>query len=883
MRVFIDEFYYENIENRGGHAAIGTFDRHYRSSRNFIANLKHVGPILVSVARDGAVTRVLVRSVLGFREYRFSNRHIPGCPWFFGIRNSLARYFNDTVDGWSYSEANAANKRLSSIMGIFSSMFSFGSSWPLTNAVESVRRGMYSAITAQMMESPDAFLLRKILGKLAEIGPEHAGEPDREFHRAPIYVNVVVDAVERIPLGLLGKKIILADEDCNVSAEEVACLAVSFRETKSLQSALLGFVFNEVEYFNQLNSFHHDVVLRSGCDESIFEALFREFVDVYEFEAGFLRLMESVIGNMDIDMEALVRDPQYFRVHAKSVDGLMEEDEDILGTIVSAFNSHLTGLECYGRLMLRHEDSLDALEKYKAYGVEGLPGEKEMRECFCNCLQRIVRYPLLVNDILRNMDESSVYLDDMKAIYLRIVKLICIVDKRKEGHDNLRSTQIIQEKVLQLPAHVLGGEMAFLAQLNCEDVYGEPKTLFLLSSMLVVADRRGPPVSILDPNSRKYVSQEVFKLGQIDICVFGKSGLKITMLSAEEGMCEMEEMHGDVSIGVQYFLGCSSSSRAEFVQIFHRTRIPTSDVFVSFGNVFFRLVGSAACVDEGSDMAIYTCLEDFEASGHQFAGLLDLDRFTFRLRSDGDVVYEHRRMHDGQRFREQFAETVVNAVQLRRAMQASQSTPRDAPQTFARFRVSLREIVEKHGDAAMARFDERLSRVDEVSLSLKINRAKALVEYMNRSLSYIEEDSSIVQCLDDDAGKARENMQQLCISVLESREIEDSMLDEYELEIVLDLLMYLIRTNIYVFFDLDDISAMHRVLFGEKTLCLQQVLAGVGSSAAPFISSLLDLVVVSRSRMYISSAMATFAEIFACFDVSRQDVLDAMARIHWQQ
>lgn len=892
MKVFLDKSYYENIENTGKVASIGTFDKYYRSSRNFIADLEHLGPVLVSISRDQDITRALIRSVLGFMEYKYHNRHIAGCPYFFSIKNSLSLYFSDTVADWSYSEAIGIDKGTRSIFGMLSSIFTFGGSWSLGSDSVVAKKNMYDSITTEMMKDRDAFLVDEIMSKMAEIGSEYAGELDREFNRKPMYVDIVGD-VHKIPFGLLGRKIANGkDEDFSISDAEVDRLVIGSKSgERRLRNALIGFVFNELEYFSQLNEFYHESVLRFGDNETVFGVLFCGFAEVYEFEIRFLRSMDMIVQGLGLDLDQVIRDPTYFKSSAEDVDvdavGL--GDREMVSKIFAAFEDNFFGLECYKKLMLSYEESLEAWERYKdgGFSTEELPSISDVRDCFYNCLQRIVRYPILIKDILKNVQEDGVDLRSGKIVYLKIVRLINVIDRKKEEHDNNRCAKRIREKMSGLPNSVLWSELKFIDQLDCEDLCEEAVTLFLLSDMLVVAGRGGPPVSISDLNAGRYVFKCVFRLENVEVVVFGRSGLKVIVKNAECGLYQMEEVHGDISIGVLYFMGCSSSPRNRFIEEFCKAKAPPGgDQHMSFGSLFFRTLVSSCDVDESRELVIYTDLQEFLSSSGMFVGYLDLNGLDFRLRDDMNFEYGLRTKQCADVFAEKFPEHVFNALQFRRASLASRSTLKDRPELFARYKMCLREIVEKHGDSVVVEFNERLSREDLMTTTQKISKAKTMIGYISRSMScasgmYYANDLCHKDTHDPNM-IIDGSMKRLYTRLLESRQIEDSVFDGHKIEDVLCLLMYFVRTNLYSFLSLDDISAINKTLFVDKTYDLKVVVSGLRNASSSFVSSLFDLVIMLRDKIDISSVLEAMLVIFVdkpC--VSKSEISSALFRIHW--
>lgn len=895
MKVFVDEFYYDNIKKSGANAMIGTFDKYYRSSRSFIAELAHLGPILVSVAREDSITRALVRSVLGFREYKWYNRHIGGCPYIFGVKNSLSHYFCDVVQDWSYSEAITAGKRSSSVMGILSSIFSFGSSWPLADGSNRAPKGMYDQITSRMMEEHEEFAVEKIVWKMAEVGPEHAGELDREFHRRPIYVDVVVEDVGKIPFGLLGSRVVeMGDEDFSVSYSEMDAFRVEPKSSgRKLRAAVVGFVLNELEYFNQLNEFYHRVVSGQRREGVIFEALFRGFMKVYEFEMEFLGSMARVIDGLSVSLSKIIEDPLYFEgvVEDVRMEGIGLTDCEIVEEVFGAFNTNFRGFKCYEELMLSHEESMKVLRRCRdEHGTMSL-SEGDAKDCFYKCLQRIVRYPLIINEILRNIGPDEAFLAEGKTIYLRMVKFISVVDKKKERYDNLRSSMVIRERIANLPADMVRGEEEFFFQLDCEDVYGDPMTLFLLSNVLVVADRRGPPVSILDSDSKRYVARHVLGLEKMDAATYGKSGLKIIVAlggGTDDDVYHMKEEYGDVCMGVLYFAGCSSWPRTHFLREFYRTRIGVAGgVYVSFGSLFFRVVRNSLDIDENGDLVIYTDHQDFVSSSGTSVGYLDLNDFTFKLRDETGAEYGYREEQDTGKLRDRFAEFIVNAVQFKRAFLASLSTPKDNAQVFARYRICLKEIVEKYSDSALVRFGETLSQTDLISTSQKISKAKAMIGYISRSVSYMKNkdmglvDPGLNTNPYDTERIGERGMRRLLKGVLGNSEIEDTVLDKHRIEDVLYILMYFIHTNIYAFMCLEDISAIHEVLFVRRTYCLRTMASMVSTASAPFVSSLFDLIIALRDKIDISPVLDAFCVILGEFGVSKTEISTVFSKIHW--
>ncbi|AFM99209.1 hypothetical protein EHEL_101170 [Encephalitozoon hellem ATCC 50504] len=873
------------LEDEPWNAAIGTFDRHYKLSRNFVAELVHLGPILVSVVVGKDVSRALVRSILGFKEYRFYNNHINGCPYFFSVRNGLSRYFVDSIDSWRHVEATGTRK--SSFMGMLNSLFSLGS-WPLKNESSGSRRNMYDTISSGMMRCPEMFSVEEIMGRMAEVRPEHAWEVDNEFYRQPVYVDLVVESNKRIPGGILGRRQISPEDSLDVSSDELEDVRTAANpEEKRLRHALLGFVFNEIEYFCQMNAFYLDVVTKTLCENTVLEDVFRGFLKVYDFEIGFINSMRDIVEEAGFAMDRVLSDPQYFasEMNGKGFRDVGMNDEEIVERVLQFFENSLDGFRCYEDMMLSYEESIEFLKKAKERS--GVPGHRIVDDCFCNCLQRIVRYPILIEDILRNLTDD-LHMKRARRVYLRMVKLINIIDKKKERHDNIFYGLLVKKRVEGIPEEIAKGNTDFLSQLSCEDSSGDPVALFLFREMIIIADREGSSVSIQDPSTGRYFFRHALMLKDIGLCAFGISGIKITTkgsLGGREDLYEMTEVYDDVCVGAMYFAKGSPHSVRCFVEEYHKAEIESeAGLYISSTNVFSRVFRSGDA-GKGSlrrrDLVVYTNREEFNSSQISDSGYLDIENGVFEIRGlDGTeqcINYREREL------KHQLADAVGEIVRTRRAYAASKDTPWRSPQLFAMYRIKLREVVEECGDSSVIEFNGRLSRCDSATVTKKIYVMKGIVGYLSRSLSYVgcNKFSKEQLPLDGDNGCRLEENEIIGFleKALDTEELEDRAFTDYTAEDILYLLMYFVRTNMYTFFRIEDIEILHRALFVDKVCLLGTVV--LQTSNPLLATSFFEVIIRAKDKLSIIPVLKMFMAMFGPFKVDRSEMIEMVARIRW--
>ncbi|AFN83919.1 hypothetical protein EROM_101040 [Encephalitozoon romaleae SJ-2008] len=877
------------IKDEPWNAPIGTFDKYYKLSRNFIAELVHLGPILVSVVVERDISRALVRSILGFKEYRFYNGHIDGCPYFFSVRNSLSRYFGDCIDGWRYSEATSARKP--SFMGMISSLFSLGS-WPLKNESGGSRKGMYDTISSGMMGCPKMFSVEEIMGRMAEVRPEHAGEVDNEFYRQPVYVDLVTESGRRIPEKILGRRQISPEDNLDVFSDDLEdAKAPSHSGEKRLRHALLGFVFNEIEYFCQVNTFYLDVVTKVLKEKTGFENVFKGFCKVHSFEKRFISSMKDIAEEAGFEVDRVLSDPQYFasEMKARGFREIEMDDKEIVERVLDSFESNLDGFRCYEDMMLSHEESIESLKKAK--DCAGVPSHRVVDDCFCNCLQRIVRYPILIDDILRNLTDE-IHVKRAKKIYLGMIRLINIIDKKKERHDNILCGLLIKEKVTGIPKDVLKRKMDFLSQLNCEDSNGEPVTLFLFHEVMIIADREGSSVPIQDPRSGRYFFRHSLMMRDIGICAFGISGVKIIVKGSLEGrddLYEMTEIYDDVCIGAMYFAKGSPHSIRCFVEECYKARAKIesgAELYVSSTNVFFRVFRSEKIEEEDCfrkrDLIVYTSKEKFKVSEDPNSGYLDVENGV--LRTKNPESSEECIRYGESRLKHKLADAVGNAIRATKARMASKDVPWKSPQLFAMYRIKLKEVVEECGDSSFTEFNGKLSKCDSATITRKICVAKGIIRYLSRSLPYVGCNRLSKEQLpfdaDQDDGRLKENeIIAFLENALDIEELEDWVFDEYTAEDILYLLMYFVRTNMYTFFRIEDIEVLYKALLVDRICLLGTITPQISNPL--LITSFFEIIITARDKLPITPTLRMFLAMLGPFKVDKSDVIEMLDRIRW--
>lgn len=875
------------LEDEPWNAAIGTFDRYYKLSRNFVADLVHLGPILVSVVVERDISRALVRSILGFKEYRFYNGHIDGCPYFFSVRSSLSRYFGDCIDGWRYSEATSARK--SSFMGMLSSLFSLGS-WPLKNESGGNKRGMYDTISSGMMGCPEMFSVEEIMGRMAEVRPEHAGEVDDEFYRQPVYADLVMESGIRIPEKLLGRRQISPEDNLDVFSDDLEDTKTPAHSgEKRLRHALLGFIFNEIEYFCQMNTFYLDVVTKVLKEKTRLENIFKGFCKVHSFETGFISSMKDIAEEAGFEVDRILSDPQYFasEMKARGFQEIEMDDKEIVERVLDSFESNLDGFRCYEDMMLSHEESIESLKKAK--DCAGVPNHRVVDDCFCNCLQRIVRYPILIDDILRNLTDE-LHVKRAKKIYLGMIKLINVIDKKKERHDNILCGLLIKEKVSGMPKEMLKGNMDFLSQLNCEDSNGEPVTLFLFREVMIIADREGSSVPIQDPGSGRYFFRHALMMKDIGICAFGISGVKIIVrgcLEERGDLYEMAEVYDDVCIGAMYFAKCSPHSIRCFVEECYKAEIePGAELYVSSTNVFFRVLRRGKIEEEDClrkrDLIVYTNNEDFRASQDPNSGYLDVENGVLRMKSLGSSE-ECIRYRESE-LKHKLGDVVGKAIRDAKARMASKGMPWKYPQLFAMYRIKLKEVVEECGDSSFIEFNGKLSKCDSATITRKICVVKGIIRYLSRSLPYVGCNKLSKEHLsfdtDRDDGRIKENETTAFLeNALDIEELEDWVFDKYTAEDILHLLMYFVRTNMYTFFRIEDIEILYKTLLVDRICLLGTIIPQTSNPL--LITSFFEIIITARDKLPIPPALKMFLAMFGPFKVDKSDVIEMLDRIRW--
>ncbi|KAM0672841.1 hypothetical protein CWI42_051060 [Ordospora colligata] len=866
MEKAVDSFVHKE-DNMAMNTMAGMFGRYYKRSRSFIADVVHVGPILLSVQIEKRITKVLVRSLIGFREYMYYNSHISECKYFYGVRMSLDRYFNDCIEGWGNAEAVFAKKANVTMAGMFKSLFLFGG-WSLKNDHGRSSERMYDVITTGMMSECKEFCAHKIMERMAEIGYDDVESIDNEIMGTRIYVDVVLKREQTVSEIVFGKR--FHGYGMNMCKQfGMECMN---ENRKGLRLALLGFILNEVEYFNQLNEFysHNDLKM-----EGKFADVFRMLTKVYLFEVKLMRSLRNVLMMIGANVEMVITDLGYFEAIMRGVciDELEFDEYMALENILNAFDMNFEGFECYMNLMLSQEDEIEWMYAYK--GKMWIPDERSVRDCICKCLQRIVRYPILLEDILKKVGEEKYAIVGLE-VYTRIVELIGKIDKRKEEYDSMKYALIVNKNVEGLKGKCI--EKGFLYELNCMDVDDKSVTLFLFSDVVIISDRHGSSLSICDVNDGRYVLRCILKREDVEIVAIGKCGLKVITGAVDAGeFCQIQESYEDVFVGAMYFKGCSEYSRKCFIDEYIRSDIGSmEDVYSADGEVFFRMKRSVDEVEGRGELLVCMDVNDFRS----------VDRTVIHLDADEGVVKmknieELEVCQDKEEILNGFVMFVKEMTVCIRARAVCKGGAREYPDVFARYRMKLREIVEKYSDSGIVEF-EGDKCTDEVPESLKTRIAKAMMGYLSRQMSYF-----VGALKHKSRCEWREDKEVCCemkdvVKVVMKRwEVDDMVFSKYDAEEVLCLLMYFIKTNVYSFLRLRDIQHLYRMLFVENVYSLTTVVDGIGSKQ--FVCSLFDVILYARGRIPMIHVLKTFSVIFYEFELSDDELSEMLCKIYWDE
>ncbi|KAH9411437.1 hypothetical protein HK407_05g09560 [Ordospora pajunii] len=863
MEKAVDNFVHKE-DDMAMNAMAGMFGRHYRGSRSFIADAVHVGPIIVSVQAEKRVTKVLVRSAIGFREYMYYNSHISGCRYFYGVRMSLCRYFNDCIDGWGNAEAVFAKKEGVTMAGMLKSLFLFGG-WSLKNDHGRPSERMYDVIKTGMMSECKEFCAHKIMERMAEIAYDDVESIDNEFMGTRVYVDVVLKYGQAVPGKVFGKR--LDEYGASVCKQfRIGCMG---EDRKGLRLALLGFILNEIEYFSQLNEFYRSNDLRMG---GRFAHVFKVLAKVYLFEAGLVRSLGEVLGMIGADVEMVIADNGYFEtvIREMCVDELEFDEYMVLESVLNVFDTNFEGFECYMDLMLSQEDEIEWLHACK--GKMWVPEDRSVRDCICNCLQRIVRYPILLEDILKKVGEEK-HVAAGQEIYARIVEFIGRIDKKKEEHDSMKHALIVSKNVEGLEGKLI--DKGFLYELRCMDVDGKAVALFLFSDAVVISDRSGSSVSISDVSDGRYVLRCLLKREEVEVFAIGKCGLKVVAGAGDGEFWQIKESYEDVVVGAMYFSGCSEYSLKCFMDEYVRSEIGgMKEVYSAEGEVFFRMKRSVDEIGEQRDMLVCMDANDFSNVDGP-AIYLDADEGVVKMKDTEEVE-----MCQGkEEALSGFAMLVKEMAVCVKARAVCRGGARQYPGVFARYRMKLREVVEKYSDSRIVEFVGDQC-TDEVPESLKARMAKAMMGYLSRQMTYfVGALKHKSRCEWKEDYEVCSVMNEVVKVVMKRWEVDDMVFSKYDAEEVLCLLMYFIKTNVYSFVSLRDIQHLYRMLFVENVYLLTAVVHGIGSKQ--FISSLFDVILYARGKIPMKHVLKALRVIFYEFEVPEGKLAEMLGKIHW--
>ena len=522
------------------------YDFYYlREHANYYAEVDVLGPILVSFAADSLLYHVLIRSSIGFKNFRFRRDLICEMEDKIGfvLKLSLDQYFAEIYsEKWKSRTKEPSQTGLLPSIGIFG-LFSvnFYAKKYLSNSLpdkltetavisepfpDLLPTRTLEKIKTQVLSLQERLSSLSIVKQLLEIKGRHSIEIARldEFENdGGVLIDVISEEeVDHRMLGrYFGKKVDTKAKQIvhskrkvsEISEADIDALETRHKDSSEKNRLVEEFIVTEVNYFLKLKAFYEKSVVpartrmqgqNNVSGLSFLNLVFEGFVGVFEFTKSTMEDIATVITDFEEEMGDFV--PKVEReisfLPRKKHKKCSSASFTLLDRIFLLFGQKIPEMQCYKNFCRDSDEKLGILLQPETLAKLGLckhemGGEGSIRRIFSMPIQRLCRYHMILKNLLSFLPAESIVFKEAKAQVLALRCFIKEINDERSMFESLKTTLILQKVVSGYNINICPSKRRFEGKCDCiSPKRHENLTLVLFSDMLLVLVRRGEPMEV---------------------------------------------------------------------------------------------------------------------------------------------------------------------------------------------------------------------------------------------------------------------------------------------------------------------------------------------------------------------------------------------------
>jgi hypothetical protein len=215
----------------------------------------------------------------------------------------------------------------------------------------------------------------------------------------------------------------------------------------------------------------------------------------------------------------------------------------LIGVIFDIFDSVVEKLDVYTEYFIKYDKMINMIEeRMNEKLVKHILNPKNRKERLNNYLiqpiQRIMRYRILLENIVRFLEVDNPVLEKGKSVILKISHYISFLNEERGRFESAEAAFMIQKKVKDCPADILNISRGYVMQVDTTSFNMSPSlSLFLYTDILLFTLRDGSPTRITSTtnNADKRTSFIFIKaVGLENTEIMAKKNMFIKVMIKEE-------------------------------------------------------------------------------------------------------------------------------------------------------------------------------------------------------------------------------------------------------------------------------------------------------------------------------------------------------------
>ncbi|KAM0675822.1 hypothetical protein GVAV_000597 [Gurleya vavrai] len=503
------------------------FSTYYQNSKSFICKIQNSWYILISIKSLDNLTRVLVRSVFGFKEFKMASHLITN--EFLFIKKSIDCYLFDTLGIKVQKKETMANKFFS----IFGSLSENKNS-----------KGIKHLKDNQLYSKKDCFTFKEKIFKLKNSILENTESVSFENLRESFYaiddeeaicmldnnmkdIHISIEGDLLIQENIFGKKL---DFDYIENTQDMNLPKNENKNHKQAVFSILEFYETEINYLNLLLVCENEILISLKNDKSserlnFISNSFGHVEEILKFQKQFIsHLFYFLDENDDLQKQVfeLMRNTNKFYATdfiskikkncflydnknqleflKRSIQG--EENNQVNFILKNIFNLFLkTNFNCYENYILNEDHYRQNIDKQKDSNALKILKHSELKNILIAPVQRYTRYILLLKQLVSCCKCDEIY-DIGKEAYIKIQKHAVITNIKKEKQEKMKICFVLQRNIKKCPPDLVNPSRFYIDFLDIENF-----TLFLFNDLLLITQRNclKTNLDLIDKNSHKFI------------------------------------------------------------------------------------------------------------------------------------------------------------------------------------------------------------------------------------------------------------------------------------------------------------------------------------------------------------------------------------------